>query len=201
MSNQNNATLVVRRYKPRRGRPCALFAGPFPDDNITIEIVRVGKMDREDDDLTPTSSSSAKSTKTSAFDIKPIMLEDGSFKCPLEGCGKSFPIKSKWRGHVRVHKASIERKHSCHVCGATFGRKTDVTRHFLARHSVEKPFECETCGKCFGRRDARKKHQQTCQQTELQQPSSAESSNQGKTVGTPAGSDHGAITPLGSPST
>ncbi|KAJ3063057.1 hypothetical protein HK102_008577, partial [Quaeritorhiza haematococci] len=57
----------------------------------------------------------------------PVVLEDGSIQCTHTGCGKKIATIGKWKAHMRGHKASIERKHVCQMCGATFARRTDVT--------------------------------------------------------------------------
>jgi len=50
--------------------------------------------------------------------------------------------------------AMEERRVTCSVCGASFGRKYDLSRHMQTRHPCgEELFVCEQCGRSFRRRD------------------------------------------------
>lgn len=47
---------------------------------------------------------------------------------------------------------------SCPKCDATFGRKSDKTRHVRVVHEKSRPFECASCGKTFGEKSNMLKH-------------------------------------------
>lgn len=65
--------------------------------------------------------------------------------------------------HLRIHlakyhgEAPVELNHTCHVCGKSFVRKGDLTKH-LKIHSDLRPFVCDICQKSFARSDKLKQH-------------------------------------------
>lgn len=53
---------------------------------------------------------------------------DPELRCPL--CDKVFTRRSNCREHVKRHNPGNRQAHSCSSCGKTFGRKTDLKRHY-----------------------------------------------------------------------
>lgn len=54
---------------------------------------------------------------------------DPGLRCPL--CDKVFTRRSNCREHLKRHNPGNRQAHSCSSCGKTFGRKTDLKRHYL----------------------------------------------------------------------
>jgi hypothetical protein len=54
---------------------------------------------------------------------------DPELRCPL--CNKVFTRRSNCREHLKRHNPVNRQAHPCSGCGKTFGRKTDLKRHYL----------------------------------------------------------------------
>ncbi|KAL1405538.1 hypothetical protein Q8F55_009176 [Vanrija albida] len=85
---------------------------------------------------------------------------EGSFRCPVPGCGSTFTRHFNLKGHMRSH--NDERPYKCLYDGCAkatvgFARQHDCKRHMLL-HEGLRPFECEGCGKKFARLDALTRH-------------------------------------------
>ncbi|VDM46637.1 unnamed protein product [Toxocara canis] len=71
-------------------------------------------------------------------------------------------ILSKSLKHAKRSKASgsVERRHKCHMCYKSFGKKFELLRHFVV-HTRERRFICDQCGKKFSQRSSLGQHMQT----------------------------------------
>ena len=67
-----------------------------------------------------------------------------AFKCPDEGCGKSF----KSRKCLRTHVDNKNRKLICAECGAKFPTNTELKKHFIT-HTGVKDHVCRLCDAKF----------------------------------------------------
>ena len=87
--------------------------------------------------------------------------EDGSFKCPAEGCGKTYKDKGTVKRHFDVNHT--KRCYRCPECGKEYTTATMVKYHMAREHDIEKEFSCQVCGeefvlKSFLNRHFRNKH-------------------------------------------
>jgi len=109
------------------------------------------------------------------------------FKCPIEGCSKTFMTESNLNTHLKNHKAANsvcdicekvfdkpsrlkthmffhtgERPFRCDFigCSWTFPTQSKLARH-KRTHTKEKKIICHICDKAFGRRDHLRQHLQT----------------------------------------
>jgi hypothetical protein len=76
--------------------------------------------------LGPSSSSGRKCGKKSDSSA-PSNVE---YRCRV--CGHEFSRRSNCNEHERRHDPNYRRQHTCTQCGGTFGRKTDLRRHFIS---------------------------------------------------------------------
>lgn len=86
------------------------------------------------------------------------VIENGLYKCPVPGCGKSYKQSSSLRSHSRVHTG--ERPFVCDFdnCGKAFSAGFALRRHKRI-HTGEKSFKCDVCTKTFSRKDALRQHE------------------------------------------
>ncbi|KAH8700815.1 hypothetical protein BGW36DRAFT_425620 [Talaromyces proteolyticus] len=99
-----------------------------------------------------------------------------------EICGRKFTRRANCREHTRRHDPKQRTIVSCKDCGKTFGRKTDLKRHYSTVHDGEKRFSCERCGRAYSRMDTLHRHNKTgCSRRKRRSPS-AENSDKFKQV-------------------
>ena len=80
---------------------------------------------------------------------------DGIYKCPVEGCHKSYSSMESLNRHMTRH--STNKEHVCKYCGKAFLRRSECEIH-MRIHTGEKPFKCDICGKAFARQTDLKIH-------------------------------------------
>uniref|UniRef100_A0A8D8HDM6 Zinc finger protein 425 n=1 Tax=Culex pipiens TaxID=7175 RepID=A0A8D8HDM6_CULPI len=82
------------------------------------------------------------STRTKLKIHRNTHLNISPFKCPMDGCGKSFKSKIGLDEHVAGHTGNYPM--SCNVCGKGFVNQSYLTAH-LRIHADEKTFRCNIC--------------------------------------------------------
>ena len=73
--------------------------------------------------------------------------------------------------------------YTCKICGTTFNRTSDLTRHEVL-HAGKKGFKCTKCGKAFVRKDILERHTKTCKSLTPQQPPVSDDSQISASSGT-----------------
>lgn len=79
-----------------------------------------------------------------------------AYKC--SHCSKSFPHRSRFEEHNRVHTG--ERPFKCPSCPMTFRLKSFLKRH-SALHLEERPYPCDICAKTFADKSNLRQHKKT----------------------------------------
>lgn len=70
------------------------------------------------------------------------------FKCPIDGCGKSFTRKRRVFEHIYVHGGA--KPYPCPECSLSYTRREHLQRHMLVHQALpEKPHKCPQCDKSF----------------------------------------------------
>lgn len=73
-------------------------------------------------------------------------------------CGKSFPFRSYYLRHEKVHRKA---RHICGYCDRQFSCKSNLDRH-VRLHTGQKPYTCQDCSEGFQNRSEYTKHKNTC---------------------------------------
>jgi hypothetical protein len=60
----------------------------------------------------------------------------GTFTCPQEGCGRSFPTAQSLQGHFNYHSRKTPRRIPCPHCGNKYYSGTGMSQHIKARHKI-----------------------------------------------------------------
>ncbi|CAG2116393.1 unnamed protein product [Medioppia subpectinata] len=87
----------------------------------------------------------------------------GQYKCPFEGCDKSFGSDRDLRIHSRSHKTYLKsyNNYACdwEGCDRRFTKRDDLLAHVSAAHTNDKPYQCPDCDKRFAIERLLKSHQ------------------------------------------
>ncbi|KAG5875783.1 hypothetical protein JTB14_023531 [Gonioctena quinquepunctata] len=68
------------------------------------------------------------------------------YKCPTEGCKKSFFLKNLLKKHLRLHtKSSV---HQCDICGAVY-KNMGALKYHKKTHEGLRNYLCTLCGNAF----------------------------------------------------
>ncbi|KAK3814840.1 MAG: hypothetical protein JOS17DRAFT_670376, partial [Linnemannia elongata] len=78
------------------------------------------------------------------------------FRCPYDGCSKSFTRKGNQKTHTLKHS---QPKFSCSSCQRAYSQRTDLVRHYRTVHLGWR-WKCNHCSRLFTRETAVEKH--TC---------------------------------------
>lgn len=73
-------------------------------------------------------------------------------------CGKSFPYRSYYLRHEKVHRKT---RHICGYCDRQFSCKSNLDRH-VRLHTGQKPYTCQDCFEGFQNRSEYTQHKNTC---------------------------------------
>lgn len=86
-------------------------------------------------------------------------IETASYRCTVEGCGKSFSRGYSLTAHMETHDEERVFPFPCQEpnCPKKFVRKTDLQRHHQSVHTMERNHMCDFCGRLFGRADTRRR--------------------------------------------
>ncbi|CAG9863449.1 unnamed protein product [Phyllotreta striolata] len=68
------------------------------------------------------------------------------FKCPFEGCTRSFLMNHLLTKHIKSH--IVKNSYSCQLCDSTFNTK-DALRYHNKQHFGHKDHLCTICGQAF----------------------------------------------------
>lgn len=69
-----------------------------------------------------------------------------NFKCPIEGCKRSFLMNHLLKKHIKSH--DLKNSYACQFCDATFNTN-DSRRYHLKLHYGKKDHLCTVCGQSF----------------------------------------------------
>lgn len=88
-------------------------------------------------------------------------------------CGKSFPFRSYYLRHEKVHRKT---RQICGYCDRQFSCKSNLDRH-VRLHTGQKPYTCKDCSERFQNKSEYMKHKNTCSAfTAKSEPPKSESS-------------------------
>jgi uncharacterized Zn-finger protein len=108
------------------------------------------------------SSSSSSSSNNNDEDEKP-------FKCPYQGCTKSFTQKHNLTRHLKTH--NTEKSYKCILCPEVFTQSNSLNRHIKNLHpEAKKAYECQKCHERFDTINSRNTHQRKCKVKKQDQP-------------------------------
>ncbi|KAJ3388000.1 hypothetical protein HDU80_011799 [Chytriomyces hyalinus] len=79
------------------------------------------------------------------------------FRCPYDGCDKTFPRQYNLKSHMFCHSGL--RPHVCEMCNSAFARKHDLQRHVRTLHATDRPFKCGDCSQSFTQSEQLRRHQ------------------------------------------
>ncbi|PNH41397.1 hypothetical protein VD0004_g5731 [Verticillium dahliae] len=130
------------------------------------------RKDKEDLASSNSSEAGACSVKSEPFSPHPSATECSQeatdkakkYRCPYDGCPKSFQQSTHLETHKRAHTGDKPYKCEWHGCGRRFSQPGNLKTH-TRLHTGERPFECEMCGACFAQRGNLTAHKETHSKT------------------------------------
>ncbi len=81
--------------------------------------------------------------------FKTVHLKERRFKCPYDGCGKTYATSELLDRHQRTHTG--EKNFKCMLCGKAYAGRAQLKDHMHSRH-VDDPkrrYPCDVCGKVY----------------------------------------------------